>query len=71
MRERVTITNALLYIREKSGHDFERRTFTRWLEQGSVCVDGKEIVINAKLVEGLWWVSRDSIEELIASLNQF
>ncbi|MEW6129580.1 MAG: hypothetical protein AB1757_21245 [Acidobacteriota bacterium] len=69
MNERVTITDALAYIKEKSGHDFERRTFTRWLEQGSVSIDGIDIKINAKLIEGKWKIGRDSLENLIKELN--
>lgn len=70
MSERITISVALIFIKHKSGYDFERKTFTRWLEGGSIAVNGKEVAIDARQVEGRWFISRTSIERLIEALTQ-
>lgn len=66
--EFTTITDALLFLRHKTGFAFERRTFARWCEQGFVTIDGQRYLLNSRQVGKLWYVSRASMESIITAL---
>jgi hypothetical protein len=66
--ERVTITDALAYIRERTGYDFSPRQFRLWLESGEVEHDGAAIQIEAHQVEGRWYVRRSSLDAFVTAL---
>ena len=66
--ERVTITDALAYIRDRAGYDFDRRTFQRWCETGCVEIDEQRLEIICQKVGGLWYVSRASLDEFVTFL---
>jgi hypothetical protein len=66
--ERVTITDALIYLHERTGYDFDRRTFQRWLEDGCVQIDEQRLEISCQKVGGLWYISRESLDEFVTFL---
>ena len=66
--ERVKISDALAYIQKRTGFEFERKTFTSWVVSGEIEIDGAKYCLQAKQVEGLWYISRASIECVINAL---
>ncbi|HSE98103.1 MAG TPA: hypothetical protein VLD57_07500 [Blastocatellia bacterium] len=68
--EHVLITDALIYIRERTGYDFERRQFTRWIEAGEVLIDGVSQELESTMVGGRWYIRRESLDLLVGALNR-
>jgi hypothetical protein len=67
--ERVLITDALLYIKQRTGFDFERRQFTRWVESGELLIDGIPQKIESIQMSSRWYITRASLDHLVAALT--
>lgn len=67
--ERVTVSDALQFISARTGYHFERRTFLRWCESGAIEVGEQLIEIETQKVGGLWYITRQSIERVISTLQ--
>lgn len=67
--ERVTLNDALEFLKRETGYDFERRTFLRWCEAGVIEINEQQIEIETAKVGGLWYLTRASLEVLRAFLQ--
>ncbi len=67
--ERVVLTDALSYIKEQTGYDFERRTFLHWIEQGFVKLNGNEFNLIADKIGERYYINRANLDNLIVFLN--
>jgi hypothetical protein len=68
-QERVLIVDALEFIRARTGFEFERRTFTRWVESGEIEIDGRKLAIATNKVGGRYFIARASLDLFVLFLT--
>lgn len=66
--ERVLLRDALAYLQLRTGLIVERRTAQRWAEAGRVSINQQVIIITTTQVMRRWFITRASLDEIVAAL---
>jgi hypothetical protein len=66
--EYVPLTDAIQYIRHKTGKQFHQRSFTRYTSLGVIEINGQLIVITRIQINTRWEIARQSVEAIITAI---
>ena len=67
--ERVTTSDAVRYLKNRTGFAIDGRLFRRWCESGCVTVNELQVEIETSKIGLRWFITRRSLEHFITQIK--